>query len=399
MAGTNSGHAPERGVIWRLFIPLLIHGLVVQTLTGLIRVTTSYRILELDLPVVWLGAISATFAILPVFLAVTVGRFIDRGHDALATQIGASIFALGAIGLYLFNGSGVLILGSTAIMGIGHLFLMASHQMLCVRSAGNHNRDAVFGNFLVATGIGQGLGPYVVALVGGDATVPDTQRLFVFGAIGAVVSVLVSLCLRSPVKPGSEGHVVTKVPLSTLLRTPGFIVVLLAGINTITAQDLVTVYLPLLGTERHIDAGTIGTMLTVRSGCAIFSRLFYTHLIAGMGRVPLTVWSMVLSGLAFGALALPISQVWMYVAAGAMGMGLGIATTLSLTSIVELVPPNARATAVSLRITGNRIGQVTLPFVASVLAAATGAPGVLVVIGMSLTVSAISVHIVRSGRE
>ena len=140
-------------------------------------------------------------------------------------------------------------------------------------------------------------------------------------------------------------------------------------------------------------------MLTVRSGFAIFSRLFYTNLIAAMGRVPLTVWSMVLSGAAFGVLALPISQVWMYAAAGAMGMGLGIATTLSLTSIVELVPPNARATAVSLRITGNRIGQVTLPFVASVLAAATGAPGVLVVIGMSLTVSAISVHIVRSGRE
>ena len=34
----------------------------------------------------------------------------------------------------------------------------------------------MFGNFLVATGIGQGLGPYVVALVGGDATVPDAAR-------------------------------------------------------------------------------------------------------------------------------------------------------------------------------------------------------------------------------
>ena len=78
---------------------------------------------------------------------------------------------------------------------------------------------------------------------------------------------------------------------------------------------------------------------------------------------------------------------------------LGIATTLSLTSIVEMVPTQARATAVSLRITGNRLGQVTLPFVASILAAATGAPGVLTVVGVSLALSAVSVHIARSGRE
>jgi MFS family permease len=399
MAGLHSGRAPDRGVNYGLLIPLMVHGMVVQTLTGLIRVTTSYRIVELDLPVVWLGAISATFAILPVFLAVFVGRFIDRGFDTRAAQIGSGIFGLGALGLWFLNQSAVLILVSTAVMGIGHLFLMASHQMLCVRAAGDRNRDAVFGNFLVATGVGQGLGPYIVALVGGAATVPDTGLLFTYGGVGAIVSIFLSLLLRSPTKPGAEGRHVERVPLTTLLKTPGFIVVLLAGINTITAQDLVTIYLPLLGTERHIDAGTIGTMLTVRSGAAIVSRLFYAWLIAAMGRVPLTVWSMILSGLSFAALALPISQLGMYVAAACMGLGLGIATTLSLTSIVELVPPAARATAVSLRITGNRIGQVTLPLVASVLAAATGAPGVLMVIGVSLGLSAVSVHVVRSGRE
>ena len=33
------------------------------------RVTTSYRAIELDLPVIWIGVIAATFAILPIFLA------------------------------------------------------------------------------------------------------------------------------------------------------------------------------------------------------------------------------------------------------------------------------------------------------------------------------------------
>ena len=81
----------------------------------------------------------------------------------------------------------------------------------------------------------------------------------------------------------------------------------------------------------------------------------------------------------------------MYADAVLMGLGLGVATTLSLTSVVDIVPVDARATALSLRITGNRIGQVTLPFVASLIAAAAGAPGVLFVIGSSLCASAVSV--------
>ena len=40
---------------------------------------------------------------------------------------------------------------------------MASQQMLCIRCAGPRGRDAVFGNYLVASAIGQGLGPYIIA--------------------------------------------------------------------------------------------------------------------------------------------------------------------------------------------------------------------------------------------
>ena len=61
----------------------------------------------------------------------------------------------------------------------------------------------------------------------------------------------------------------------------------------------------------------------------------------------------------------------------------------------SLAPPTARATALSLRITGNRLGQVVLPFLASIVAAAAGAPGVMAVVGGSLIVSAVSVRVVR----
>src|SRR5215467_3239164 len=90
-------------VDYRLLVPVLINSLLIHIVVALARVTTSYRAVELDLPIIWLGVISATFAIFPIFLAVWVGRFIDRGHDAVAAWIGSGLIALACAGFALFS--------------------------------------------------------------------------------------------------------------------------------------------------------------------------------------------------------------------------------------------------------------------------------------------------------
>jgi predicted MFS family arabinose efflux permease len=83
----------------------------------------------------------------------------------------------------------------------------------------------------------------------------------------------------------------------------------------------------------------------------------------------------------------------MYAAVGAIGFGLGIAATLTFSEVVLIAPPDARATALSLRITGNRLGQVLLPFLGSFLATVAGAGGVLIVTAAMLAASGIAVRI------
>jgi hypothetical protein len=78
-----------------------------------------------------------------------------------------------------------------------------------------------------------------------------------------------------------------------------------------------------------------------------------------------------------------------------LGFALGIATTLSVTTVIDRTPAGARGTANSLRIMGNRIGQVGLPFGVSLVAAATGAAGILAIIALSLAASALAVHLSR----
>ena len=67
---------------------------------------------------------------------------------------------------------------------------------------------------------------------------------------------------------------------------------MISSVVTITAVDLLVIYLPLLGAERQIDANNIGLLLTVRSFAALVSRSFYVRLISAMGRNALTSTSM-----------------------------------------------------------------------------------------------------------
>jgi MFS family permease len=101
--------------------------------------------------------------------------------------------------------------------------------------------------------------------------------------------------------------------------------------------------------------------------------------------------SITVAAAAFAVLAVP-SLPLMYLSIITVGLGLGIASTTTLSSIVDLAPAQARGTALSLRITGNRVGQVLVPFLASLIAVAAGTAGILLVIAFTLAASGAAVR-------
>jgi predicted MFS family arabinose efflux permease len=387
--------ARTNDVDYGLLIPLVLHSCIIQMVYALVRVTTSYRAIELSLPVVWLGIISATFAILPIFLALWVGRFMDRGNDAQAARIGSGILVVACTGFWFSAHTVTTLLLLTALLGVSHLFLMASQQMLCVRSAGPRGRDSAFGNYLVASAVGQGLGPYVIAWSGGSATLPPTGKLFGIALVISFLSLATAMVIRPTPKHLTKLKTRELVPLRKLLGQSGLMAVLIASVITITSQDLLTIYLPLLGADNAINVRDIGGLLTVRSVASLISRMTYVRVLRLVARQPLTLISMFGAGIGFACFAFPIPLAAMYAAIAIMGFSLGIATTLSLTNVVDLASTAAMGTVMSLRITGNRIGQVALPFVASLIAAATGVGGIFVIIAITLVASGAWVHLGR----
>src|SRR5258705_22931 len=233
----NESHSTSLPDIdWTVLAPLIAHVVFTHTTIGVVRVTVSYRTIELGLPPVWLGLIAAGFAVLPIFLALQIGRYIDRGHDAHAAWIGSALMLLASVALWAWSDSGAYLLIFTILLGTAHMFLVASQQMLTVRCASPRGRDDAFGYFMIAVSIGQGLGPFMVGFVGGGVTVPPTGPLFAIGAVTSIVCLVISFAIRPAAKRKGSGDQ-QAVSLIALLRRPGMMAILTASVGTVTAGE------------------------------------------------------------------------------------------------------------------------------------------------------------------
>ncbi len=373
----------------RMFTALIAHTVTVNSVVALARITTSYRVIELDLPIVWLGIIAGGFSLIPVFAAVSVGRFIDRGHDSVSAWAGASLMLLACAGFWLWPTSAVNLLCFSVLLGFGHMFCMASHQMIAVRCAGPRSRESVFGYHMIAIAIGQSLGPLALGWLGGDTRIPPTELLFTIAFFGAVLSQGVAFGLRRRPILSPKDAQQRSIPVSELLRQRGLIAVIAASVVTVTAFEILVIYLPLLGTERHIETRDVGFLLAVRSLVSIVSRVFYSRLLMVVGRLRLMLVCMFVGAAAFTLIGLPVTLPLMYLAVAVMGFGLGIGATLTFSEVVMLAPRQARATALSLRLTGNRLGQLMVPLLASLIAEVTGIGGVMIILAMTLAASGV----------
>ncbi len=374
-----------------LLLPFMAHVVLLQALILIVRITTSYRALELGLPVFWLGIIATGFAIIPVFSAVKLGRWIDRGYDAQAIRIGNVLILFACIGFWLWPLSALHLVGLSVLLGFGHMFCMAGHQMLMVRAGGPLSRENVLGYYMMAAAIGQGAGPLVVGWIGGTASLPPTGLLFLISLCVAAVGLVIAMLIRPARIVPRSGKDTALVPIRTLLHIRGMPAIFIASVVTVTALDLLVIYMPALGAERHIDATNIGLLLTVRSAASLVSRIFYSRLIFAVGRAPLTLVSMLVSAAAFGAVATPLPLPAMYATMVVLGFGMGIASTLTLSGVMFLAPPGSYGTALTLRMTGNRLGQVMFPALAGVVATAIGVAGIFVIIGLGIGMSGIAV--------
>ncbi|MFG2175834.1 MFS transporter [Streptomyces niveus] len=394
MAKRAGAGAGDRRWLLRLVIAFAFS----QAAVSMARPAVSYRALALGADERAVGVIAGVYALLPLFAAVPLGRRTDRGRCVPLLAVGAALIGVGC-GLSGTAGSLAALAAWSGVMGLGHLCFVIGAQSVVARRSSPAEQDRNFGHFTIGASLGQLVGPVAAGLLvsGHDGAMGRTSALAL--VVSAGVAAVSLTCLRrieAPVipvgtttgpgkKPKRRGKTEPakkskskpgKVSVWRILRTRGVPSGILVSLAVLSATDILTAYLPVVGEERGISPTVIGVLLSLRAAAAIACRLVMTPMIQRMGRTVLLTGSCLLGGLLCAGIALPVPVWGLALMLVALGFCLGAGQPLSMTTVVRAAPEEARSTALALRLTGNRLGQVAAPASAGLVAgvAGTGAP-------------------------
>jgi MFS family permease len=302
--------------------------------------------------------------------------------------VGAALVLASAVTFVLLGGGVTGLVTASVLLGTGHLCSVVGEQALVANATAPGRHDTAFGHYTFAASLGQALGPGLILVLGGDRTIPDTHAIFLAAVACAVVLLGVTAALRS--SPARARADAAAGGMAGLLRRPGLVRALTVSCVVLAAVDITLVYLPALGTERGIASGVVGALLTLRAAASMTSRLFLGRLAARFGRRALLVGTVALSAAGLAVAVVPMPVWLLAVVVLAVGFGLGAGQPLTMSWLAESTPPGLRGRAMSLRLTGNRIGQVVVPSAAGLLAAGAGAGGVLALTAAGLAAAGVA---------
>lgn len=361
--------------------------LLTQAAYNAARMLVSYRVLELGGDGTDLGVITALFSLLPLIVAVPVGRAVDNGHPAGVLRSGV-LLTVAALLVIAVSGDLVVLAAGNIVLGFAQILVTVAGQGFIPLLSASDQIDRRFAGWALATSIGQTAGLPVAGLVtsasSGAEAVATTSGLLALAGLSALA---VPSALRMPVvgfaaaRARQHGQA-QSVP--TMLATPGMRPAMFSSLVVLTSMDVLAAFLPVLGHQHGFGVLTVTVLLMLRTGAAIVARTFLPALL----RVVARRWMLLAATLCSAAPMALIPAVPHPVAIGAflvvMGLLWGVGQPLTMSWVVSLVTERSRASALSLRLTGNRLGQVLVPLAAGGIAGVAGAGSVFLVTGALL---------------
>lgn len=386
MADSPSG-ARSSAWLWLL----VACAVLTQSTVNLLRPVTSYKLLALQADSVTIGLTTAAYALVPLFTAVWLGRYSDR-----APQL--KLLTLAGVGLLVAGGSLLAasptvwaIVATSVVLGMGHLCFTIGGQAAIARYAADRDLDKGFGWFTAAFSAGQMIGPALGGwLVGQSTGVESAERLADVNQamwIGTALSLFAvpllifrfkapRLTTSRPGQPrtGEVSQVSAEKPTVVgVLKVPRVASHMLAALSLLAMLDILTAFLPVIGEEAGVAPAVVGLLLGVRGLASIASRILLPWLSMRFSRRSLLLTCLFGAGITLIIPPLFIQHFW--IAAALLAVGgflLGLGQPLTMTMITTSVPSNWRGSALAVRLTGNRLGQVVLPLLAGVFAAPLG---------------------------
>lgn len=345
------------------------------------RPMITYRALENGATGYEVGAIAAIYALVPLLVAVQMGRWVGRiGEIPLLFAGCISFIAIGVAFAFLNNIYAIA--ATTALAGIAHLSNVAASQAMVASRSPRELQDQNFGYFSFSTSMGHAFGPMLGGVIAGSSGVlpRSSSSAFVFAAILAMLALLPFLLFKGikVVKSQEERDAASSIKARNVLKRPGIKPAIWTSLAVASTNDVLVVILPLVGTELGINPVVIGAILSIRSIAAMISRFSLGRLTRRFGSANVMNYSILISAIFLFLSVFATTEITLGVVMAIIGFLLGIGQPLTMSIVSKKTPIEERAMAISIRLFGNRLGQFLVPLGAGALTAPFGSAAVFV---------------------
>ena len=360
---------------------LLINVALAQASIYVMRPMITYRALENGASGYQIGLIASIYALVPLVIAVQMGRWVGRiGEVPLLLAGCISFIALGISFAFLNNI--IAIAAATALAGIAHLSNVAASQAMVASRSPHELQDQNFGYFSFSTSMGHTFGPMLGGIIAGSSGVlpRSSTSAFVFAFILALLAIVPFFLFKglNEVRSKEERDAAGSIKARDVIKRPGIKPAIWTSLAVASTNDVLVVILPLVGTELGISPVVIGAILSLRSAAAMISRFSLGRLTKRFGSATVMNFSIFVSAIFLFGSAYASTAITLGVVMAVIGFLLGIGQPLTMSIVSKKTPIEERAMAISIRLFGNRLGQFLVPLGAGALAAPFGGGAVFV---------------------
>lgn len=371
MPGEAPGKLPRE-----LFIMVVVL-IIAHTAFNGIRIATSLAAIKAGGGALWVGLLTAMFNIIPAFVAIRVGRMVDRVPLRRPLVLGCTLMAIGGTVAAIEPMLGVLAL-CAAGMGVGWMCIAASSQFAIGLYGGSANRVRAFSVMSMGFSVSSFLGPLIAGFM--IDHVSFRAAFAVLAAFPAVAAILfASKLLKLPV--GEPRNNEANGGARELLGMPALRNTLLTASFITVGWDLYAFMVPVLGSELHLTATQIGSVLSLFAVAVFVVRFFMTSLTHRLGERGVMISAMAIAGMTFLAFAFAHNYSLMLVLSFVIGLGLGASQPIILSMLHDAAPPGRIGEVNGMRMTMISTSQWTMPLIFGTLSASTGMLPLFLIVG------------------
>lgn len=344
-----------------VFILVITNTLLITTISGIKPVVSLYAS-AIGITPAEISVIVASFAALPMFLAVQIGKWTDKYGIRRMVMAGNVSFLI-ALLISLVYPNFITFVLQQAIIGIAFTFIVVSLQKRVGSTRGNV--EQTIANFSLSGSLGAMIGPILSTSLYEHFgyQISCTVNIFLM-LIAFVCGFLISKADWDgppPAQAREEANPANRQSIWVMLRQRNLRNAIITSGLVLSNRELFSAYFPLLASQMGVSPTMIGFLLSLSGFSMLVVRFSQSALVHKFGRMTVLTWSLYVSGVIYLLMPLTPWVAALCVLVSVLGGGLGLGQPLSLSFSLEVSPPDRRGEVLGLRISVNRISQFSIP--------------------------------------